>query len=362
MHYILAAENTPDLFKAKADDVCTFANSSQVINSAIKKLINSDGIYRGSIFLMAGDYDITDSIVLHSGVEITGASMQETKLNLKSGSDCFVTIDQAVYVRVSNLLIYGENGSGCGINGNFKQSTFERIRMIKMNNTGIKITPPENEFNGMLNIFQYNDINVINDDPEVFGIDINERNYDSWIINNNIGSKNANIRVSGGPFRITGNHCNGTGDSNDQPLHNLVTSLGLNSTIISNNIFENARTDAMVFSRVKNTDSGMLGNNLNISNNLIRSENLDSDDEYSMIKFEKGNDDQYFNGITISGNLFEQRLKDNSNSYKHSILLDHVKNVVVSSNVINLDGKSGENILKTRNTTNVTISNNSANE
>lgn len=101
---------------------------------------------------------------------------------------------------------------------------------------------------------------------------------------------------------------------------------------------------------------------INISNNLIRSENLDSDEEYSMIKFEKGNGEQHFNGITITGNLFEQRLKDNNNSYKHSILLDYVKNVVVSANIINLDGKKGDSVRQTQNVSNVTVSNNSSNK
>lgn len=84
--------------------------------------------------------------------------------------------------------------------------------MINMMKSGIRIRPTDDHSDGMLNIIQYNDLNVISEDSEVFGIDINERNYDTWIINNNIGSKNSNIRVSGGPFRITGNHCNGTPD------------------------------------------------------------------------------------------------------------------------------------------------------
>ncbi len=362
MHYTIAAPNTPDFLKSKANAVCTLGNASATINSAIDILRNGESYCTGSIFLLAGDYDINDSIKLYDCLEITGASMQQTKLNLKTAVDCFVSNGQSSYVRLSNFLINGEDCEGCGINGSFKQSTFERIRMINMMKSGIRIRPTDDHSDGMLNIIQYNDLNVVSEDSEVFGIDINERNYDTWIINNNIGSKNANIRVSGGPFRITGNHCNGTPGSNDQPLHNLVTELGINSTIISNNIFENARADAIILSRVDNDDEAFRGNNINISNNLIRSENLDSDEECSMIKFEKGNGEQHFNGITITGNLFEQRLKDNKNSYKHSILLDYVKNVVVSANIINLDGKKGDNIKQTQNVSNVTISNNSSNK
>jgi hypothetical protein len=357
MHYTIAAPNTLDILKVKADEVCDYGNASSVINSAIEKLKNGESFCSGSISLMAGDYDITDSIELYDCLEIVGASMQQTKLNLKTSNDCFVSNSQKSYIRLSNFLINGRDGQGCGINGSFKQSTFERIRMIKMNNTGIRIRPTDGG-DGMLNIIQYNDLNVVSGSSDAFGIDVNEKNYDTWIINNNIGSKNVNIRVNGGPFRITGNHCNGTPDSGDQPKHNLITELGLNSNIISNNIFENASADAIILSRVKNTDAGMLGNNLNISNNLIRSENLDADDEYSMIKFEKGNDEQYFNGVTITGNLFEQRLKNNNNSYKNCILLDYVSNAVVCANVINLDTKAGDSINISRNTNNILVENN----
>ncbi len=356
MHYSIAASNTPQFLKNKADVICN-GNDSATINTAINTLRSGGSFCMGSLFLMAGDYNINESIKLYDCLEITGASMQQTKLNL-SNNDCFITDGQASFVRLGNFLINGNSNFGCGINGSFKQSTFERIRMINMNNTGIKITPSDGN-DGMLNIIQYNDINVISDDAEAFGIDINERNYDTWIINNNIGSKNVNIRVSGGPFRITGNHCNGTPNTNDQPLHNLTTDLGLNSTIISNNIFENARADAILLSRVSNDDPAFRGNNINISNNLIRSENLDSDNDCSMILFEKGNGEQYFNGVTITGNLFEQRLKaDNNNSYQFSISLDRVKNAVITGNVINLDGRTGNTINKTAKTSAITISNN----
>lgn len=91
MHFTLAAPNSPGLFlKSKADAVCALGNASATINSAIDNLRNNESYCTGSIFLLAGDYDINDSIKLYDCLEISGASMQQTKLNLKTAVDCFV--------------------------------------------------------------------------------------------------------------------------------------------------------------------------------------------------------------------------------------------------------------------------------
>ncbi|MBN8571974.1 MAG: hypothetical protein J0M18_20325 [Ignavibacteria bacterium] len=342
---VVAPSNlTPSQFYNKADFQCNWSNDTAQIQAAIDFLrhstedLESINYSQGTVYLLPGYYNITGPITLYTSIEVVGMGMWETKLILRNSNACFTSDNFSSYVRLANITIDGGDpaGTGYGVTGAFKQSTFERIRMVNMKKSAFKFYPA-NFGDGLLNIIQYNDINVTGNNNDAFAMDFNEKNYDTWIINNNVGSVKPNLRISGGPFRILGNHFNGSTASADQPENNIVTELGLNSCVISNNIIENAKKDAIILKRVFNSDPGLTNNNINISNNLIRSENLDANGQYSMVKFINGG--QNFKGVTFIGNLFEQRFKTGQpqNKYKNALELNYVENVVVSANVFALD-------------------------
>lgn len=343
---VVAPNNlTPSVFYQNADFICNGTNDALKIQEAInyiKHTFASTNYTQGTVYLLPGYYAIESPITLFTSIEIIGMGMWETKFILKNNNACFQADGFSSYVRIANLTIDGSDavGGGYGVTGAFKQSTFERLRMVNMKKSAFKFYPA-NFGDGLLNIIQYNDINVTGNNADAYAMDFNQNNYDTWIINNNVGSVKPNLRISGGPFRILGNHFNGSTASADQPENNIVTDLGINSCVIGNNIIENARKDAMVLKRIYNSDPGLESNNISISNNLFRSENLDANNQYSLLKFISGNSQgQNFKGVTVNGNLFEQRFKTNApnqNKYKNAIELDYVENVVVSANVFALD-------------------------
>jgi len=192
-------------------------------------------------------------------------------------------------------------------------------------------------YDNILNVIQDCNIVSLSGTSDYASITI-LKGYDSWIINNNIGSTYANLRLEGGPFRVLGNHLNGNKDI-DQPKSNIVSEWGMTSTIISENIIENSRENSIHMKRIYNSDDGFAHNNVSITNNLIRSENLTTNNTYAMIKVEPVSGTQPFKNLLISNNIFEHRVKTplSYNKYKNILSLSYVTDIVFASNIIGLD-------------------------
>jgi len=93
-----------------------------------------------------------------------------------------------------------------------------------------------------------------------YGIYTTYRFYDSWIVNNNIGSRGPNLSIESGPVRIIANHLDG------EPSNNIELR-GCKSLNIIGNICENARKEAIVFAMPSWMDSdneqvAIVGNNI----------------------------------------------------------------------------------------------------
>jgi hypothetical protein len=93
-----------------------------------------------------------------------------------------------------------------------------------------------------------------------YGIYTTYRFYDSWIVNNNIGSSGPNLSIESGPVRIIANHLDG------EPSNNIELR-GCKSLNIIGNICENARKEAIVFAMPSWMDSdneqvAIVGNNI----------------------------------------------------------------------------------------------------
>ena len=93
-----------------------------------------------------------------------------------------------------------------------------------------------------------------------YGIYTTYHFFDSWIVNNNIGSSGPNLSVESGPVRIIANHLNGA------PQNNIELRGNKQLTIIGN-ICEGARKESIVFAmpswmKSDNEQVAIVGNNI----------------------------------------------------------------------------------------------------
>lgn len=359
----VAAYNTHNDLRSNADFVVNSYNddAAATINQAIDSAKDSGGNYCPiPILLLPGDYFIDSPVTVFDSLNLSGHNKTETKIFLRGDTDGFNSNGHTLYANLNNFTIEGQSAnSGNGIYGDFSESRFENLRMRNIKQSGIRI---ESSTGGcLLNIINLCDISCTGDDSEAIAFDSSA--YDSWVMNCNIGSKFRNLRLEGGPFRILNNHLNGTTANtyDDKPVNNIYTEEGINSTIISQNIIENAREDAIVLQRTDNSDSAFTYNNVSITGNVIRSESLENDMESYMIKIQRSPGKvQPFRNVTIANNIFEQRIKDNQqNGYAGVIYLENAKDIMITGNIKGTDSSQCEFLVKKSGVAGVLTSDNS---
>lgn len=362
----VAAYNTNAQFKANAD--FTIGTQGQdaaaVINQAIESIRvhypnNPENDYCfGTVMLMPGDYYLDTSIKMYTSLNLIGANRQECKLFQRGTSDSIISNYLVKYALIQDLSIMpsASSGTGSAINGDFVETKFVNLWMKDIKKYAI-VLGLSNNYDNILNFIQ--ECNIVSLSGNAYPSIYIPRGYDSWILNNNIGSTHINLQLEGGPFRVLGNHLNGNKNV-DQPKNNIYSEYGITSTIISNNIIENSREDSILLQRANNTSSGYAYNNVSITNNLIRSENLTSTNAYAMIKvLPNGTSTQDFKNLLISNNIFEHRVKSSPyNKYRCVLNLKRVSNIVFSSNIIGLDYTIDDTIL-TDNVTDLQVFGNS---
>jgi len=337
----VAAYNTNAQFKANAD----FAVNTQgqdaaaVINQAIESIrvhfsSNPENDYCfGTVMLMPGDYYLDTSIKMYTSLNLIGANRQECKLFQRGTADSIISNYLVKYALVKDLSIMpsATSGTGSAINGDFVETKFVNLWMKDIKKYAI-VLGLSNTYDNILNFIQ--ECNIVSLSGNAYPSIYIPRGYDSWILNNNIGSTHINLQLEGGPFRVLGNHLNGNKNV-DQPKHNIYSQYGITSTIISENIIENSREDSILLQRANNTSDGFAHNNVSITNNLIRSENLTSDNTYAMIKIQPNATTLNFKSLLVSNNIFEHRVKSYPyNRYQSVLNLNQVADIVFSSNLL----------------------------
>ncbi|MBN8571100.1 MAG: hypothetical protein J0M18_15850 [Ignavibacteria bacterium] len=292
---------------------------------------------------------------MYTSLNLIGANRQECKLFQRGTADSIISNYLVKYALIQDFSIISTSSSnGNAIIGDFVETKFINLWMKDIRKHAIKLGI---SYDNILNFIDSCNIVTLGASP--YASIYIARGYDSWILNNNIGSAYANLWLEGGPFRVLGNHLDGNVGV-DQPQNNIISAGGITSTIISNNIIENSRQDSILLNRGNNTSAGFAYNNISITNNLIRSENLEgTDNTYAMIKVTASVTGQPFKNLLISNNIFEHRVKSTPyKKYKNVLYLSEVADIVFSSNLIGLDYTISNTIYKT-NVTNLQVFGNS---
>ncbi|MBS1516342.1 MAG: hypothetical protein JSS63_15020 [Bacteroidetes bacterium] len=355
-------------FAASADFICDGTNDQVEINAAIAALNQGSTGIKGTVYLYAGDYFLSDKIFLKSSIDIIGMNKYDTRLQAGfNGAPVFITVNNSFqdtvvqFSRLSNFTIqrnYSEEietySPPYAIYGWFDHCVFEKLRLDGFSQAGISLNPDNNEgLYGYVNIVQECEIT---NNP--VGIYMNEKCFDSYLLSNNIGSSSKNIVIAGGPIRILHNHLDG--NSPQQPDYNIYSDRDVRSIVIANNIIENAKKGGVYITRDSKNDSDPnYFTNVSINSNLIRSENMLAADTYNYIDFvsDGNNPDMRNKGIAITGNLFEQR---QGNVLKHAINLENCDNCTITGNDFSIEGaiSSYLPLIKTTNCTDVQICSN----
>jgi len=133
--------------------------------------------------------------------------------------------------RVENLMVDTGGHGGTGMTVDLDKSYVRHCWIRNWRGMGISLTPNRV---GLLNWIEDNFV----EQCEGVGIHTTYRFYDSWIVNNNVGSTGPNLSVESGPVRVLANHLNGA------PRFNIELRGNKSLTIIGN-ICEGARREAI---------------------------------------------------------------------------------------------------------------------
>lgn len=114
---VVAANDSTDKSKAGADYVCDGTSDQVEIQAAIDAL--PSGV-RGTVVLLEGNYEISDSITVAYGLTLQGLGRYSTVINLAAGSDVDMINNPAShiqYVTIKDLQLYGNKANQSSGNG-----------------------------------------------------------------------------------------------------------------------------------------------------------------------------------------------------------------------------------------------------
>ncbi len=132
--------------------------------------------------------------------------------------------------------------------------------------------------------------------------------YDSWIVNNNVGSTGPNLSVESGPLRIIANHLDGS------PTHNIELRGNKNLTIIGN-ICEGSRREAIIYTMPPWLDSD--APHVQIVGNNITNGGKGSPGTFPAIGIYGRDERHRVRGFNITGNLFA--CEDHDAGWSHAV-------------------------------------------
>lgn len=208
-------------------------DDTEAIMEAITEAHDAGG---GTVVFPAGTYRVWDSIgngsELISNVKLV-APGNNTATILSNGN--FPPLAGAFYrCNISGLTLDAGGHGAPAANIHMVETTLADCILDRWVGTGLRLNDGTYGDVGLLNYVVRNHIIQCNG----IGIFQTYRWVDSWILDNNIGSTDANLSLEGGPLRVLGNHLNGA------PVRNIDLR-GNKRIIIATNILEGSREEAI---------------------------------------------------------------------------------------------------------------------
>ena len=279
----------------------------------------ADAAGGGTVCLPAGTYAVSAPLGRDdpplSRVQLTGVGDRAARI-LALGS--FAPITGSWFMsRIENLMIDAGGHGGPGLVVDLDKSYLRHCWVRGWAGSGISLNPTRE---GLLN--WVDDTFVEQDEgPGGIGIYTTHRFYDSWIVNNNVGSTGPNLSVESGPVRILANHFDGA------PRHNIEMRGNRLLTIVGN-ICEGARREAIVYTMPDwlDTDSPQV----QIVGNNISNGGKEAPGTYPAIGIHSRDAEHRTSGFTVTGNFFA--CTDDDAGWTYAVDAEHVDGLAISGN------------------------------
>lgn len=291
------------------------------VMAAIRQAAEGGG---GTVFFPAGEYALSDSIGNgadgFSGVWLLGDGERAARLRVTT--NVAPISGRWVESRIENLKVDANFQGSSGFDVDLDKSYVRHCWVMGWTGCGIRLNA---NTEGLLNWIDDNFI----EQATGYGIYTTYRFYDSWIVNNNIGSTGPNLSIEAGPVRVLANHLDG------EPQHNIELRGNKQLTIIGN-ICEGARREAIVFtmpSWLQSDDEqvAIVGNN-------ITNGGKGAPNAYPAIGIYSVDADRRTKGFNITGNFIANT--DDGAGWSYAVDAQYVDDIAISGNQWDNNGYS----------------------
>ncbi|PEG62321.1 hypothetical protein CQY21_00365 [Mycolicibacterium boenickei] len=291
------------------------------VMAAIRQAAEAGG---GTVFFPAGEYALSGSIGNgadgFSHVWLLGDGERAARLRVTTNvtpiSGCWTES------RIENLKIDTDFQGSPALDVDLDKSYVKHCWMVGWTDYGMRLNA---NTEGLLN---WVDDNFI-EQSTGYGIYTTYRFFDSWIVNNNIGSTGPNLSIEAGPVRILANHLDGA------PQHNIELRGNKQLTIIGN-ICEGARREAIVFTMPPWLESD--DEQVAIVGNNITNGGKGAPNQYPAIGIYSVDADRRTKGFNITGNFIANT--DDGAGWSYAVDAQYVDDIAISGNQWDNNGYS----------------------
>lgn len=283
------------------------------VMAAIREAVDCGG---GTVFFPAGEYALSGSIGNGADglAQICLLGAGERAARLRVTADVAPISGRWTECRIENLRIDADFQGSPGFDVDLDKSYVRHCRLIGWTGYGMRINA---NTDGVLNWIDDNFVEQCSG----YGIYTTYHFFDSWIVNNNIGSTGPNLSIEAGPVRIIANHLNGT------PRNNIELRGNKQLTIIGN-ICEGAREESIVFTMpswmgADNEQVAIVGNN--ITNGGKGAPNV-----HPAIGIYSADTDHRTTGFNVTGNFIAN--VDEGAGWSYAVDAQYVDNIAICGN------------------------------
>ncbi len=241
--------------------------------------------------------------------------------------------------RFENLMVDAGGHGGPGMVLDLDKSYVRHCWVRRWTRTGISLNPTRE---GLLNWVD----DTFVEQGAGTGIHSTFRFYDSWIVNNNVGSTGPNLSVESGPLRILANHFDGA------PRHNIELRGNTSLTIVGN-ICEGAGHEAIIYTMPDWLDTDRPQVQI-VANNITNGGKAEPG-RYPAVGIYSRSASRRTGGFNITGNYVA--CTDEDAGWSHAVVAEHVDVLSITGNQWDNRGFTvapvrvdGENVAVTGNT------------
>ncbi|MGV0738747.1 glycosyl hydrolase family 28-related protein [Mycobacterium syngnathidarum] len=291
------------------------------VMAAIGQAVGDGG---GTVFFPAGVYALSDSIGTGADgfchVWLLGDGERAARLRVTA--NVAPISGRWVESRIENLKI-DANGQGApGLDVDLDKSYVKHCWILGWTDFGMRLNA------GTEGLLNWIDDNFI-EQSTGYGVYTTYKFFDSWIVNNNIGSTGPNLSVEAGPVRILANHLNGAPQTN-------IELRGNKQLTIIGNICEGARRQAIVFTMPSWLESD--DEQIAIVGNNIINGGKGAPGEYPAIGIYSVDADHRTKGFNVTGNYIANT--DEGAGWSYAVDARYVDDIAITGNQWDNNGYS----------------------